>query len=82
MSGRVTEHRVGPGEHLPGAVLLTPAGRSVGEPPGRPECLLHQIDAVGFIFPGWLASEHAVSARTRRFAKWSAIFSFALGMAG
>ena len=30
----------------------------------------------------WLASEHAVSARTRRFAKWSAIFSFALGMAG
>jgi hypothetical protein len=30
----------------------------------------------------WLASEAAVSARTRRFAKWSAIFSFALGMAG
>jgi len=30
----------------------------------------------------WLASKHAVSARTRRFAKWSAIFSFALGMAG
>jgi hypothetical protein len=30
----------------------------------------------------WLASEHTVSARTRRFAKWSAIFSFALGMAG
>jgi hypothetical protein len=30
----------------------------------------------------WLATEHAVSARTRRFAKWSAIFSFALGMAG
>jgi hypothetical protein len=30
----------------------------------------------------WLASEHGVSARTRRFAKWSAIFSFALGMAG
>jgi hypothetical protein len=29
----------------------------------------------------WLASEHAVSARTRRFARWSAIFSFALGMA-
>jgi len=23
----------------------------------------------------WLASEHAVSARTRRFAKWSAICS-------
>jgi hypothetical protein len=30
----------------------------------------------------WLSGEHAVSARTRRFAKWSAIFSFALGMAG
>jgi len=30
----------------------------------------------------WLASKHTVSARTRRFAKWSAIFSFALGMAG
>jgi hypothetical protein len=30
----------------------------------------------------WLASEHAVSPRTRCFAKWSAIFSFALGMAG
>jgi hypothetical protein len=30
----------------------------------------------------WLAPGHAVSARTRRFAKWSAISSFALGMAG
>ena len=30
----------------------------------------------------WLASEDAVSPRTRRFAKWSAICSFALGMAG
>jgi hypothetical protein len=30
----------------------------------------------------WLSREQAVSARTRRFAKWSAIFSFALGMAG
>ena len=30
----------------------------------------------------WLASEHAVSPRTRRFAKWSAICSFLLGMAG
>jgi hypothetical protein len=30
----------------------------------------------------WLASEYTVSARTRLFAKWSAIFSFALGMAG
>jgi hypothetical protein len=30
----------------------------------------------------WLAREQAASARTRRFAKWSAICSFALGMAG
>jgi hypothetical protein len=30
----------------------------------------------------WLAREHPVSDRTRRFAKWSAICSFALGMAG
>ncbi|MGH3286954.1 MAG: hypothetical protein ACRDPD_20110, partial [Streptosporangiaceae bacterium] len=30
----------------------------------------------------WLARDQAVSTQTRRFAKWSAIFSFALGMAG
>jgi hypothetical protein len=30
----------------------------------------------------WLADGRSVSGRTRRFAKWSAIFSFALGMAG
>jgi hypothetical protein len=30
----------------------------------------------------WLASGHATSDRTRRFARWSAIGSFALGMAG
>jgi hypothetical protein len=30
----------------------------------------------------WLASEHAISDRTRRFAKWSAICSLLLGMAG
>ena len=30
----------------------------------------------------WLARDSAISARTRRFAKWSAISSFALGMAG
>ena len=30
----------------------------------------------------WLSDEHAISGRTRRFAKWSAICSFALGMAG
>ncbi|MGD0247313.1 MAG: hypothetical protein ABSB59_44300, partial [Streptosporangiaceae bacterium] len=30
----------------------------------------------------WLSGEHSISGRTRRFAKWSAICSFALGMAG
>ena len=30
----------------------------------------------------WLAREPSISDRTRWFAKWSAIFSFALGMAG
>jgi hypothetical protein len=30
----------------------------------------------------WLATSHAISDRTRRFAKRSAIGSFALGMAG
>jgi hypothetical protein len=30
----------------------------------------------------WLATDHWISPRTRRFAKWSAICSFALGMAG
>ena len=30
----------------------------------------------------WLARERTISGRTRRFAKWSAICSFALGMAG
>jgi hypothetical protein len=30
----------------------------------------------------WLATGQTVGARTRRFAKWSAICSFALGMAG
>jgi hypothetical protein len=30
----------------------------------------------------WLSRDQAVSDRTRRFAKWSAICSFALGMAG
>jgi hypothetical protein len=30
----------------------------------------------------WLTRDQMISARTRRFAKWSAICSFALGMAG
>jgi hypothetical protein len=35
-----------------------------------------------FALRAWLSGGHAVSGRTRRFAKWSAICSFALGMAG
>jgi len=30
----------------------------------------------------WLARDQVISGRTRRFARWSAISSFALGMAG
>jgi hypothetical protein len=30
----------------------------------------------------WLSTDHAISDRTRRFARGSAVFSFALGMAG
>jgi hypothetical protein len=30
----------------------------------------------------WLARDPAISARTRRFARWSAICSLVLGMAG
>jgi hypothetical protein len=30
----------------------------------------------------WLARDRTISARTRQFAKWSAVCSFALGMAG
>jgi hypothetical protein len=30
----------------------------------------------------WLAGGHAISGRTRRFARWSAVCSLALGMAG
>jgi hypothetical protein len=30
----------------------------------------------------WLATDHSISDRTRRFARRSAVFSFALGMAG
>src|SRR6266581_1771453 len=30
----------------------------------------------------WLARDRTISGRTRRFAKWSAMCSFALGMAG
>lgn len=36
----------------------------------------------GYALRAWLASGHAVRSRTRRFAKWSAMCSFALGMAG
>jgi len=34
-----------------------------------------------YVLRAWLSGEHAISDRTRRFAKWSAICSFALGMA-
>ena len=36
----------------------------------------------GYALRAWLSDEYPVSGRTRRFAKRSAICSFALGMAG
>jgi hypothetical protein len=39
------------------------------------------IGVEAYALSAWLADEHSVSYRTRRFAKWSAICSFALGMA-
>ena len=41
------------------------------------------VEAYGaYALRAWLADGHSVSGRTRRFARWSAICSFALGMAG
>src|SRR5277367_3468596 len=51
--------------------------------PGRQHHLPVGVEAyAAYTLRVWLASEYAVSARFRRFAKWSAICSFALGMAG
>jgi hypothetical protein len=36
----------------------------------------------GYALRAWLARHQVISGRTRRFAKWSAICSFTLGMAG
>ena len=36
----------------------------------------------GYALRAWLSDEPRIGDRTRRFAKWSAICSFALGMAG
>jgi hypothetical protein len=41
-----------------------------------------KIGVEAYALRAWLADEHSISDRTRRFAKWSAICSFALGMAG
>jgi hypothetical protein len=40
------------------------------------------VGVEAYALRAWLAGEHSVSGRTRRFAKWSATCSFALGMAG
>jgi hypothetical protein len=40
------------------------------------------IGVEAYALRAWLARDKAISARTRGFAKWSAICSFALGMAG
>jgi hypothetical protein len=40
------------------------------------------VGVEAYALRAWLARGQAISLRTRRFAKWSAIWSFALGMAG
>jgi hypothetical protein len=57
--------------HLPSLHLDTPITLPVG------------MEAyAAYALRAWLASENSIRDRTRRFAKWSAICSFALGMAG
>jgi hypothetical protein len=60
---------------LPGIWPWLHLDTSITLPFGVEACAAYALRA-------WLASEHAVSARTRRFARWSAICSFAPGMAG
>jgi hypothetical protein len=60
---------------LPGILLSLHLDTSITLPVGVEAYAAYALRA-------WLSSEHAVSGRTRRFAKWSAICSFALGMAG
>jgi cytochrome bd-type quinol oxidase subunit 2 len=38
--------------------------------------------SVAYALRAWLARKDSISERTRRFAKWSAICPFVLGMAG
>jgi hypothetical protein len=60
-----------------------PAARDLARPaPGHQHHPAGRRRGLAYALRAWLASEHTVSTRTRRFAKWSAIFSFALGMAG
>jgi hypothetical protein len=40
------------------------------------------VGVEAYALRAWLSGEHSINGRTRRFAKWSAICSFALGMAG
>jgi hypothetical protein len=61
-----------------------PAARTTGPVGGdRSITLPVGVEAyAAYALRAWLADGHPVSGRTRRFAKWSAICSFALGMAG
>jgi hypothetical protein len=51
--------------------------------PGHGHHLPVGVEAyAAYVLRAWLGREDWIGARTRRFAKWSAICSFALGMAG
>jgi len=68
------EDRVRPGLSAAGHLALTAPGHC-HNPPGVEAYAAYALRA-------WLSGDQAVSDRTRRFAKRSAIFSFTLGMAG
>ena len=68
------EDRVGAGLPAAGNLALAAPGHH-DHPPGVEAYAAYALRA-------WLARDNWISARTRRFAKWSAICSFALGMAG
>jgi hypothetical protein len=60
---------------LPGIWPSLDLDTTITLPAGVEACAAYALRA-------WLARDQAVSGRTRRFAKWSAICAFALGMAG
>jgi hypothetical protein len=75
VGGYRAEGRVRPGLPLPGIWPSLHLDTAVTLPIGVEAYAAYALRA-------WLTRDQMISARTRRFAKWSAICSFALGMAG